>query len=234
METPSKPNFNWPMLIIGVVVLITLAGLIMPMTIRSAKNPSFTEAFNNARPLGLALLEFETEYGRFPDTTTAIQVLKNTSSSLNLQGHSANSYFRQLIAADMAQAETLFYCETAFSKKPDNRFDTPQTALAPGEVGFGYLPNGTTAFTTKGNPARPIVCAPLAFDGKSVSTHRFDPTPLNGKAVLLRIDNSISSTFIDRKTGELTLEKRKTLRQTGPDTIWGGDTPTIVPPLPKR
>lgn len=234
METPKKSGFNWPMLIIGVVVVWALAGLIMPMAIRSKKRPDLTQAFSNARQIGMALLEFETEYGRYPDATTAPLVLKNTKTTLNLQGHSANSCFRQLIAADMAQAESMFYCKTAFSKKPDNRFDTPQTALAPGEVGFGYLLNGRTAFSTKGKPARLLACAPLAFDGKSVSTNRFDPTQLDGYAVLLRIDSSISSPLIDRKTGGLAIGNGKTLLQTGPDTIWGGDiTPAIVPPLPK-
>jgi type II secretory pathway pseudopilin PulG len=233
MEPPKKPTFNWLMLVVGILVVMALAGLTAPITVRSRKKPDQTEAINNARQIGLALLEFETEYGTYPDEKTASVVLENTKTTLNLTDLSANSFFRQLIAADMAQAETMFYCKTAFSKKPDNRFDTPETALAPGEVGFGYLLNGKSAFKTKDNPARPLLCAPLAYDGKSVSNHRFDPIPFDRRAVILRIDNSFTSLLIDPKTGEPTLKDGKSLLQTGPETIRGTDNPTIIPPLPK-
>jgi len=221
------------MLIVGIVVVVALVGLTRPMVIRSPKKSDQTQATNNARQIALALLEFETEYGTYPDATTAPLVLKNKKSTFNLTGHSANSYFRQLIAADIAQAESMFYCQTAFTRKPDNRFDTTQTALAPGEVGFGYLMNGRTAFNTKGNPARLLACAPLAFDGKSVSNQHFDRKPFDGRAVLLRIDCSVTSVLIRKESKEATMSGGKPLLQTGPDTIWGSDTPTIVPPLPK-
>jgi hypothetical protein len=233
MEKANKPTFNWPMLIICLIILAAIILLARPVILRARKDADLTEALGKTKQLGLALLEFETEYGTYPDEKTASVVLETTKTTLNLTGHSANSYFRQLIATEMAQTEIMFYCETAFSKKPDNRFDTPQTALAPGEVGFGYLLNGKSAFNSKDNPARILACAPLAYDGKSVSTHRFDPIPFDNRAAILRIDNSVTSLPIDPKTGELTLKDGKSLLQTGPETIWGTDTPTIIPPLPK-
>jgi type II secretory pathway pseudopilin PulG len=233
MEKAKKPTFNWPMLVVVILVIGAFAVIIRPVILRAHRDVDLTKAIGNTKQLGLALLEFETEYGTYPDENTAAVVLKNTKTTLNLTGHSANSYFRQLLATEMAQSETMFYCKTAFSKKPDNRFDTPETALAPGEVSFGYILKGKTAFTTKDNPARPLLCAPLAYDGKSVSNHRFDPIPFDRRAAILRIDNSVTSLPIDPKTGEPTLKDGKTLLQTGPKTIWGTDTPTIIPPLPK-
>jgi type II secretory pathway pseudopilin PulG len=233
MEKAKKPTFNWPMLVVVILVIGAFAVIIRPVILRAHRDVDLTKAIGNTKQLGLALLEFETEYGTYPDENTAAVVLKNTKTTLNLTGHSANSYFRQLLATEMAQTEIMFYCKTAFSKRPDNRFDTPQTALAPGEVGFGYLLNGKSAFNSKDNPARILACAPLAYDGKSVSTHRFDPIPFDNRAAILRIDNSVTSLPIDPKTGELTLKDGKTLLQTGPETIWGTDTPTIIPPLPK-
>lgn len=96
------------MLVVGILVVMALTGLTAPITVRSSKKPDQTEAINNARQIGLALLEFETEYGTYPDDKTASVVLENTKTTLNLTDHSANSFFRQLIAADMAQAETIW------------------------------------------------------------------------------------------------------------------------------
>jgi hypothetical protein len=178
------------------------------------------------------MFEFETAYGSFPDTSTGEEVTENTGSVLSFGGNSANSHFRQLIAAEIAQSEDMFFAKTAFTKKPDNVFNTAANALEPGEVGFGYLMNGNLAFSTAGNPARPIAVAPLAFP---FQTGQFDIDLYDAKAVVLRIDNSVRSEPILRQSKLVQLGGGKNLLQTGDETVWGtGVTPTIVNPEPKK
>ncbi len=214
-------------LLVVIVIIAALAGLTAPMVIRQRKKADQTEAVSNARQIGLALFELETSYGSFPDKSTGTEVTANTQSVLTFGGNAANDYFRQLIAAEISQSEAMFYAKTAFTKKPDNVFNTAQNALAAGEVGFGYIMNGDLGFSTAGNPARPIVVAPLAFP--------FDIDLYDSKAVVLRIDNSVQSIPILRTSKLAQLGGGKNLLQVGDDTVWGtGVTPTIVNPQAKQ
>ncbi len=229
----GRRGFTLVELLVVIVIIAALAGLTAPMVIRQRKKADQTEAVNNARQIGFALFEFETSYGSFPDSTTVEDVTGNTGSTLTLGTSSANDFFRQLLAAEVTQSESMFYAKTGYSKKPDNIFNTATNALEKGEVGFGYIMNTNTAFSTAGNPARPIVVAPMKFEN-AISETEFDSDYYDSKAVVLRIDNSVQSLQI-RKTDSLAvIGGGKTLLQTGDDTVWGtGVTPKIVVPLPK-
>jgi prepilin-type N-terminal cleavage/methylation domain-containing protein len=232
MNQKMRGGFTLVELLVVIVIIAALAGLTAPMVIRQRKKADQTQAVNNARQIGLAMFEFETAYGSFPDSATGEEVTENTGSTLTFSGNSANAYFRQLIAAEIAQSEDMFYAKTAFSKKPDNVFNTSANALEPGEVGFGYIMNANLAFSTAGNPARPIVVAPLAFP---FQTGQFDIDLYDAKAVILRIDNSVRSEPILRQSKLAQLGGGKNLLQTGEETVWGtGVTPTIVNPEPKK
>jgi prepilin-type N-terminal cleavage/methylation domain-containing protein len=227
-----RGGFTLVELLVVIVIIAALAGLTAPMVIRQRKKADQTEAVNNARQIGLALFEFETAYSSFPDSSTATTVTENTGSQLTFAGNTANDYFRQLIAAEICQSEAMFYAKAAFTKKPDNVFNTSTNALAPGEVGFGYIMNGNLAFSTAGNPARPIVAAPLLFP---FQTGQFDIDFYDAKAVVLRIDNSVQSLPILRQSKLAQLGGGKNLLQTGDETVWGtGVTPTIVNPQAKQ
>ena len=193
------------------------------------------ESVNNARQIGLALFEFDMEYGSFPDETTATKVRQKTGNQMHLGNSSANNYFQQLLAAEIVSSHHMFYAKTAFSKKPGKLAEHGKWTIEPGTLGFGYLMNGKSSLAEEGNPARALACAPLAFDGKSVSSQQFEYDRYDGKAVVLRIDNSVTSLPIQKGTQLVFLGGGKTLLQTGPDTIWGStESPVIVPPLPKR
>jgi prepilin-type N-terminal cleavage/methylation domain-containing protein len=227
----NRRGFTLVELLVVIVIIAALAGLTAPMVIRQRKKADQTEAVSNARQIGLALFEFETSYGSFPDSTTGPTVIENTGTQLTFGGNTANDYFRQLIAAEISQSEGMFYAKTAFSKKPDNVFNTTAKALTKGEVGFGYILNSNAAFSTAGNPARPIVVAPLQFPFQS---GQFDVDMYDAKAVVLRIDNSVTSIPVLKQTKLAQLGGGKTLLVTGDDTVWGtGVTPTIVNPDPK-
>lgn len=218
---PPSKSFGWPFWIILAVILFILAGLTRPMVHRSHRNPGQTEAVSNLRQVGLALFEFESEYGAFPNEKTAAKVTKKTKTDLDLSGTSSNALFRQLFAAGITQSEQMFYAKVNGARKPDGDFSAGK-ALARGEVAFGYI----AGLSTNGNPARPVAFCPII-----PGTDRFDPKPFDGKAIILRIDNSVTSVRIN-EDGHAVLGG-KTLFDTGEDTVWGQNVPDIrYPELP--
>lgn len=225
----TKPRgFTLVELLVVIVIIAALAGLTAPMVIRQRKKADQTEALSNARQIGLALFEFENDYGSYPDPDTATAVTEATGSKLTLGTSSSNDYFRQLLAGNFTQSEKMFYAKIANSKKPDDNTDGTD-ALKQGEVGFAYMMKGTTGFNAAGNPARPIAVTPLlnnATDGT------FDPAPFDSKAIILRMDNSATPINISQDNTIKLGGTDSGLLQKGPKTVWGDmtDSPTIVAP----
>jgi hypothetical protein len=91
-------------------------------------------------------------------------------------------------------------------------------AIAKGECGCSYL----LGLSSDGNPSRPIVVTPLI-----PGTNRFDPKPFEGKAVMLKLDNSVTSLPID-KDGHVLIAGRNMFEPLNP--IWEGQPPVIVWP----
>lgn len=203
---------------LGVFVFIAmLAGLTAPLVIRQRKKADQTQAMSNARSFSLSLMEFETEYGKYPNADTASAVATATKGT-PITGVSSNARFRQLFQAGMTQSEVIFYAKSAGSRKPDGDI-SGDNALAPGECGFGYIEN----IRTDDGAARPLAMAPF-----KPGTTEFDPMPFDGKAVILFSDNSLRSLDIERLSGEVMLEGRNILDPTHP--IWGGVPPSLLLP----
>ncbi|HEX7261859.1 MAG TPA: hypothetical protein VF258_08600 [Luteolibacter sp.] len=161
------------------------------------------------------LCEFEAEYGKFPDATTIAAVRKKSGSTLPLGTKSSNDFFRQLLAAGIAKTESIFYDKIKNVLKPDG-VESGGDAIAKGECGYAYL----SGLSSKGNPSRPLVVTPLI-----PGTDRFDPTRFDGKAVILKMDNSVSSHPID-KAGHVIIGGVNILDPTHP--VWGSDKPVLV------
>ena len=187
------------------------------MTIRSRKKPNQTEAVNNARQISLALFEFETEYGSFPDSSTVEAVRSLTAADLDLGTTSSNDFFRQLIGSEIVQSEQLFYSKIKGTRRPDNDF-TKGEALKTGECGFTYFIGAKVT----DNPSRPLVVTPMI-----PGTDRFDRKRFDGKAVVSKLDNSVSSYPIN-KDGHVMIHGRNLMDPHHP--IWDGHAPIIAWP----
>jgi hypothetical protein len=221
---PSEPAIRsqrkWKWLLgIGIVsIMICLLLLAAPLFMRNRRtgcDPS--ETVSNARLIGLALFEFDTEYGKFPDETTISKVREATGTDLNLGTKTSNDFFRQLIGSGIAQSESMFYAKIAGTRKPDGDF-TGKKALEKGEVGFAYF----SGLSSEGNPSKPLVITPLI-----PGTDRFDPKPFKGKAVILKADNSVTSMTIG-KDGRVMMDGRNLLDPDHP--VWGGQKWKLVWP----
>jgi prepilin-type N-terminal cleavage/methylation domain-containing protein len=220
----TRRGFTLVELLVVIVIIASLAGLTAPMVIRQRKKADQTEATSNARQIGLAMFEFETEYARFPDTTSGVEVTANTATPLVMTGTTSNAYFRQLMGAGYTQSETMFYAKVPGARKPDGNINGVE-ALKKTEVGFGYILLGANGLSTAGNPARPYVVTPLL----GTTGDDFDKDPFDGKAVMLRVDNSVTSQQIIPTTKKVNLTPGNTLLATGPSTVWG--TPASGSPV---
>ena len=200
--------------ILGIAVL---AGLTAPLVIRQKKKADQTEAISNARAIGIALFEFESEYNSYPNDATAA-VVADATTTPQISGNSSNARFRQLIRSGITQSETIFYAHIPGTHQPDNLIDG-EHALEQGECGFAYVEN----LITKDKVVRPLAMTPMI-----PGTTRFDPQPFSGKAVILWTDNSVRSLPIDRKSGQVMVDGRNLLDPAHP--IWGGKPPLIAQP----
>jgi hypothetical protein len=210
---------NWIVgLGIGSILLWVLAGLTQPMVIRSRKKSDLTEAINNARQIGLALFEFEAAYGGFPNDQTAREVKAATLSGLNLGSSSSNDYFRQLFAAEICQGESMFYARSPQTSKPDNIF-TGSEALKKRECAFAYIPG----ITTKHPPGTPIVVFPL-ISGKLTFDKKLCDKHYSGKAVILRLDTSVTTAPVDA-SGRVWFNGKDLFDPSQP--FWGGKAPVV-------
>ena len=100
-----------------------------------------------------------------------------------------------------------------------------------GEVGFGYIMDGTDGMSTAGNPSRPYRSHTIDW----LTAAHFDGDPFDKKAVLLRIDNSATSVNIrvpagsPNNSGVAIVGGGPLMVATNP--IWGGTTPVMQEPF---
>ena len=223
MKTKSgmRRGFTLVELLVVIVIIAALAGLTAPMVLSKVKKADQTEAVSNARQIGMAMFEFQSEYGRYPDAKTLATLTANglTVDYTPVAGADSNGYFLQLFAAGFTTSEQMFFAKTGVSKKPDGNI-IGTDALAAGESGFGYVLNGTDGLTTGVNPACVLAVTPLATGGAT-----FNPGPFDKKAVLLRLDNSVLVANVN-KAGEATVGSEELIAA----KFWDDVKPAIIPP----
>lgn len=225
---PMRRGFTLVELLVVIVIIAALAGLSAPMVIRQQKKAAQTEAVNNARQIGLAMLEFEVEYATFPGAESLVLVTRNfpDAVALGVAGGDSNGFFKMLFQANLTKSEDMFYAKGDGIVKPDGNILTDADILSAGEVGFGYVTKGgTSGFSTSGNPSRPYIVAPLE---RGATT--FDSGPYDGKAVILKVDNSVTSVNIRESDNTLLINGTNPLDAGNP--IWDAEAPTVVPPVP--
>jgi prepilin-type N-terminal cleavage/methylation domain-containing protein len=228
INTNRKRGFTLVELLVVIVIIASLAALSAPMIMGQISKAHKAEAISNSKQVGLALFEFDSDYGSYPDSDTAAEVddaypdaeIKAPSSASD-----ANSYFLQLFQTGIVKSEEIFKVKAAGMRNPDGDISSATEALAAGENGFGYVMNGTEAYSTSGNASRIILVTPLVEGGDD-----FDVNPFKGVAVAYKIDNSAATLKIRPASGA----------ESGPAIVagkdfleakfWGTTTPTIVKP----
>ncbi len=73
-------------------------GISQPVILRSKKAPDRTQTINNIKQVGAMLLEFDADYGKFPDDETALEVKRQNQHRL----HPHRPLFERLLPPDAA------------------------------------------------------------------------------------------------------------------------------------
>ena len=215
LRSSLKGGFWLAILALAFSGLIVASNFFTDLRAEPAKAGARTETLNNIRRLGLALSEFDAEYGRFPDKSTIPLVQASTGTKLTLDDSSSNKLFRQLIAAGL-KSEKLFWAPLEGGpRKPDDVFGTDGSALRAGECAFAYI----AGLKSSDAPEAPVVMAPL-IKGKRA----FDRLSFHGKAVILFLDNSAKSLPIE-KDGRVMLNGMDIFDPRQP--YWKGKAPDI-------
>jgi hypothetical protein len=211
-------NWIWGAGIVSILVVCSFLWFVSQLG-RRGRGHDQVEAVSNARQIGLALFEFEMVYGSFPGYSTVGMVQKDfPANSIPMGTSSSNDFFRQIIGAEIATSESMFYSRTPNGRKPDNVFKGGQ-ALEKGETGFAYI----TGLSSRNLPVTPLVVSPL-IPGKRLFDYKFAKKHFSGKAVILRIDNSVTSLPID-KSGRVFIGGKDLFDPTQP--FWGGKVPDV-------
>lgn len=196
---------------IGSIAMLVAA----PLFTRKRRHEGMTEAVNNARQIGLALFEFGSEFGKFPEPSTAAEVRRRSGSSLTLGGSSSNELFAQLLVAGISYSETMFHMGTKSSKRPDNIFNSDATILAHGECSFAYV----MGLDPNGNPSTPHAFGPVI-----PGTRSYDGKTRDGRIAVLRLDNSVGSYPLN-SAGKVIIHGLDLLDPRQP--FWGGKAPDV-------
>jgi prepilin-type N-terminal cleavage/methylation domain-containing protein len=226
---PYARGFTLVELLVVIAIIAALAGIGVPVILKQQKKSAVAEALSNSKEIGMAMMNFDGDYGSFPSDATAKTVRDNTNTALNLGSASSNDYFRQLIAASYIDSEKIFYAKTLYTHKPDNVL-TGAKCLENGEVGFGYImASASEAQSSSGNSSRPLLITPLLNAG---ADGQCELDTYDKKAIVFRLDHSAESVTVRPSDKQAMLGGGKTLLQTGEDSVWGTDvTPIIKPPL---
>lgn len=145
---------------LGILILLgSIAAIFIWYEVRMRQRSvghRYAQTVNNARQIGLALMEFDIEYGSYPNKTTVPLVTKSyPAHGYDLYGTSSNAIFRQLFAVGFTQSEQMFYAHIPETIRPDGDI-SPGEALKKGEVGFSYI----SGLSSKDDPLTPIVLTP--------------------------------------------------------------------------
>jgi hypothetical protein len=213
--------------------LVTFIVAVMVLPLYKSHNRSrtirLTQSISNAKQIYLVLMDFEADYGYFPDDHTA---LKDPALS-GFTGSYSNDYLGQLIAGEYTRSEEIFYAldNRHRARKPDDLIAPVSRILEKNECGFSYVlveeKGKRRGLNTKDNGGIPILVAPMVNQWGACEKTSYD-----NKAVYLRVDGSARSERLRSSDGKIKLGGGMTLFDTGPSTVWGTLKPVVL--LPER
>jgi len=216
MREESKNRTSWKALLLLALILFVLAGIIRPQFEKAQAAGDRTIALSGCKALAGGLVSFKHEFGQYPCDTTRDLLIKKGLTNLPL-GNDANAYLAQLIATEVIDSETYLHCKAGKGyHKGDDKIDTPETILAPGENSYAYVMAQGGKSLSHVPSITPIVIAPILSGG---STPTFDPTLFGKYYVYGAVDGSGKQGKVS-PTGLAKSKGRDHLFQTGENSLF--------------
>ncbi len=227
LKKQMRRGFTLVELLVVIAIIAVLAGLATPAILKAKKNADKAQAINNARQIGIALGEFESDYGSYPsdDTREQLEDIDIESPA----GEDSNAMLGQLISSGKLDNEEIFFLKAVRgSRKGDNITSSPDEILAKGENSWGYvmLADGEALSSSTASSLTPVLVAPLKEGGTEPA---FEGKPYNDKMVYFKADGSVSELPV-KKDGSAALKGGRTLFDIGEDTVWEDDQPEVRAP----
>ena len=112
-----RKGFTLVELLVVIAIIAALAAMATPAILKQRKKADQTTAINNAKQVGILLLEFDNDFGAYPSDASA-----ERDVDLNEYTGSANGYLGQLLAGGYIDSEEIFYAKggSSTNKQPDN------------------------------------------------------------------------------------------------------------------
>ncbi len=232
MKKLSRKGFTLVELLVVIAIIVALAALATPAILKQRKKVDMTQAVSNSKQIYLLLLDFEGDFGSFPDSTTAAA----SNSSQQFTGNFSNNMLGQLIAEGYTTSEAIFFAKggnPSGNRKPDDVISPIGQILTAGECGFAYtlVTGGTSSnagqrgLSTSDNGGIPILCAPVQTGGTNAI---FKTDPYDNRGVYLRVDGSARQERINVQDNTIRIGGNKSLFQGGIGSVWG-DTNPLTP-----
>ena len=199
------------------IAFVLLIAIMVPLVLRSKKANSRVHALSNLREIHQVLLEFESDYGKFPDTSTLPRVQAQDTTGLIFGTKTSNHYFRQLLAT-VSKSEKIFFADVLPRFFYPDDIIEGSNALEKDECSFSYIP-GLSSDSPIGTP---VVVTPLV-----PGTRKFNPKPFGKQATILFTDGSVQALPID-KNGDVILNGMNLFDPRQP--FWHGKAPDIKYP----
>lgn len=229
MSYHHQKGFGWPHLIFTLLLLFVVAGIVFPLVFRERHGGFRIEALNNAKAIAGALESFHKEYGMYPGEESRDLLAREHDDRFRFEDD-ANDYLAQLLVTDIIDSESYFYAGGVKGAiKGDDIQGSPDKLLAKGENSFAYIMAENKKPLTDFSSVTPLVIAPITA-GTQNGIPLFDPGPYADKYIYGAVDGSGKIGEIG-KTGLPLSKGRIHLFQTGPDSLFGDETPVVKYPL---
>ncbi len=227
-KTTGRKNMGMGSIVLVVFLVIFLMLISTPMLLKARKAAGSVKAIGQTKQIYLCLLDFEQDFGSFPDDFTAMKDGKLE----RFQDAHANAYLGQLLAGEYSNSEEIFrpHDRTKSMRPPDNVITPPSKILTCGENGFSYVlveENGVKrGLTSRETTALPLLLVPLVD-----AYGTFEPTSFKKRGVYLLTDGSAKCEPLRSSDHKIVVpHSNKTLFDHGADTAWGTRVPRVLLP----
>lgn len=213
----KRPGFTLVELLVVISIIAALAAIAYPAITRFANAGNKVKAMANAKQIFMVLKDFDDSFQSYPDDLTAEQIendiaLKKVDVGL-MTGETSNPYFRQLIATNKTDSESLFSVtiETATGERTRNADKEVANgkALARGENAFGYVlrdrGDAASALSSRSKPSSLPILITSVEEGGLGTDATYSPGTFDGTVIAFRNDGGCETVdlSVDGRTNKM-------------------------------